>query len=129
MFRVVGHDARGHRREISVNVATQEEARAIALSSGDIAIIDEVTVPPSLPPRGTVRLGGWTVTIIGCLLCLGFTAVGTVLGGLLGHEFDASSSDVIKTRWLLGGLVGAILGVICGVGIFVAFLKRFWNPR
>jgi hypothetical protein len=129
MFRVVGHDARGHRRDFSVNAATEEEARAMALSSGDIAVIDEATVPPPLPPRRTVRLCGWTVTIIGCLLCVGLTAAGAGLGGLLGHELDASSSDFIKSYWLLGGTVGAILGLICGVSILVAFLKRFWNPR
>jgi hypothetical protein len=129
MFRVVGHDGRGHRREFSVNAATEEEARTVALSSGDIAVIDEVTVPPLLPPRRTVKLSGLTVTIIGCLLCGGLIAAGAVLGGLLGHELDATSSDFIKTRWLLGGIVGAILGLICGIGILVAFLQRFWNPR
>lgn len=129
MFRVVGHDARGHRCEISVNAATPEEARALALSSGGIAVILEVTASPPLPPRQPVRLSGWTLTIIGCLVCLGSTAVGTVLGGLLGHELDASSSDFIKTYWLLGGVVGAVLGVICGVSILVAFAKRFSNPR
>jgi hypothetical protein len=129
MFRVVGHDVHGHRHEISVNAATPEEARAIALSSGGIAVIAEVTAPPPLPARQPVRLSGRTLTIIGCLVCLGSIAVGTVLGGLLGHELDASSSEFIKTYWLLGGIVGAILGVICGVSILVAFVKRFSNPR
>jgi hypothetical protein len=76
-----------------------------------------------------VRLSGWTLTIIGCLVCLGSTAVGTVLGGLLGHELDAASSEFIKTYWLLGGIAGAVLGVICGVSILVALAKRFSNPR
>jgi hypothetical protein len=129
MFRVVGHDARGHRRECSVNAASEEEARAIALSSGDIAVIDEVTVPPPLPPRRTVRLSGRTVTIIGCLICLGLTTAGVVIGVWVGHELDASSNELFGARWLLGAITGAILGVIGGVSILVAFLKRFWNPR
>ena len=129
MFRVVGSDARGHRREMSVNVVTPEQASAIALSSGNIVVIDEVTAPPPLPPRQPVKLSGWTLTIIGCLVCLGSTAVGTVLGALLGHELDESSSDFFKTHWLIGGIVGAILGVICGVSILVAFVRRFSNPR
>jgi hypothetical protein len=101
----------------------------MALSSGVVTVVDEVTVPPPLAPQRTLRLSGPTVTLIGCLLCLGFTAFGMVLGALVGHKIDESSSDFFKTRWLLGGIVGTVLGVICGVSILVLFLKGFWGTN
>lgn len=112
MFRVVGRDARGTYREISVCASTEDEARAIVLGSGDIATIDRVTIPPpALPPR-TLKLSRWTATILGCLLCLGSTTIGAVVGLWIGHDLDKSSHEFIRVRWLVGGMVGAILGVI-----------------
>jgi hypothetical protein len=129
MFRVAGQDARGRRREISVNAATPEEARAIVLRSGELAVVEEVAAPPPSLSGQPVRLSGCTLTVIGSLNCLVSTAIGTVIGGLLGHEADASSSEFLKSKWLLGGFVGAIPGVICGVNLLVAVVKRFSNPR
>ena len=75
MFRVVGRDARGASVELSVYAATGEEARAIVLGSGHMVAVDRVTVPLPSPPRRLPRISGWVVTVLGCLLCLGFTTV------------------------------------------------------
>lgn len=128
MFRVMGRDARGAYREISVCAATEAEARAQVLSRGDLAAIDQVTSPAPLPPPRTVKLSGWTVTILGCLICLAFASVGGIIGGWAGHVADESSGDLLKFDWFFGGIAGALIGLFCGVGVFVVLLKRFWKP-
>ena len=128
MFRVTGRDVRGNRREISVNAATEEEARAIALASGDLASVDRIDLPsPAPPPMPRLNVG--LAAFLGCLLCLGMTVAGAVLGAMVGHEVDRVHAEAIRTRWVVFGTTGTIVGLFCGVALLVAILGRIWRPR
>lgn len=120
MFRVVGRDAQGRKKELSVSAATDEEARAIALGAG-IVTIDRVGAPSPFE-------GGCAVGILGSLWCLTTTTLGVVSGAYIGDALE-SPGAFIRGGFLLGALVGAVLGLIFGVSTLVAGLRRFWKRR
>lgn len=78
MFRVVGLDAKGIRRVVSVSAATEDEARATALSLG-VSSVEEVSIPPPLR-RSTYSLNrsgfGVSSLILFLVVLLGFPAAG-----------------------------------------------------
>jgi hypothetical protein len=76
MFRVVGRDAQGQVRELSVNVSTAQEAKASALGAGIVTVESVSSLPLlSLPPRTPAASAGRAV---------GGSCLGGVLGAILG---------------------------------------------
>ena len=120
MFRVVGRDFRGASHEISVCATTEEEARANVLKSGTIVTIDCVSIMPPSPAAQSAKPGRWAAIPFGCVLCLGFTVIGTAVGLLSGHMVDILSGEFIQVYWLIGSAVGAMLGLIMGVKVFLS---------
>jgi serine/threonine protein kinase len=127
MFRVVGRDARGRRRKLSVCASTEEEANRFALSSGSVATIDQVTVPPPVPPpRLSLRRSGFgasSCVLFGVVLLffLGMALVDGDLerGGIardpgsgLLHLFDAS---VLMIALGCGGVAVSVVGLCLGL--------------
>jgi hypothetical protein len=128
MFRVVGRDAQGRTRELSVCAATEEEARATVNGLGVLVAIDHVSIPPLVPTSRFPKVSRPVATALGLLLCLGCVVAGTVLGWWIGRVLDESSpGQLIHMRWLFGSAVGAILGAIVGVSLLISFLWRSWG--
>ena len=61
--------------------------------------------------------------------CVGTTVIGAVLGAVVGHEVDMVHAEAIRTRWIVFGTSGTIVGLVCGVGLLVMILGRVWRPR
>jgi hypothetical protein len=137
MFRVVGRDARGRRRELSICVATAEEAQELARAEG-LVTIDRVSVPAPLPPSRLPKLSGFAAGCLACLACVGCVTLGAVIGALVGKESEPPGPrpeerfiqaffgvPVLRTEWVAGSIVGALVGLACGVGILLACYRHF----
>jgi hypothetical protein len=113
MFRVVGRDARGKRREMSVFASTEAEARALAHGEG-LVTIDRVSIPPPYSPHllsPKVRAFGGS--------CLGGVlggGAGVFLGVALGSAGGQDLFNMLNAFILagIGGLIGAIGGAVVG---------------
>ena len=128
MFRVVGRDALGRRCEISVSASTEEEARRIALSSGSIATIDQVAVPPPVPPpRLSLRRSGFGVSScvlfgVALLFFLGMALVHRDLEeGGIGREPVSALLDLFaEASFMIGLGCGGV--AVSGVGLCLGLL-------
>ena len=127
MSQIIGRDALGATRVLSVCASTEEEARGIARQAG-IVTVDRLGPPPSLPPSRLPKLSGFTLGCLSLLGCVGAVILGAVIGAaaMKGTEPPGFASLDATLR---GGLVGSIIGLVCGIGTLVAGYHAYRGRR
>ena len=127
MFRVVGRDAQGNSRELSISASTEQEARELAQGAG-LVTVDNVSIPSPSQSSRFPKPSGFTVGCLGCLACVGSVIVGAVIGAFTGSELEPAG-HVLKTQWLTGAIIGAIGGLVCGGGILAGFYLHYRDRK
>jgi hypothetical protein len=90
-------------------------------------------------PPGPPKPSAFVVGFLGCLACIGSVTVGAVIGGLIGtggispSAMEGEGAGLGVLAWLftvgMGGVVGAIVGLICGVSILAACYIHYRKGR
>src|SRR5262245_49066816 len=92
MFRVVGRDAQGRNRELSVAAGTVEEARAVAQTAG-LVDITALSAPPAVHPSRLPKLGGFALGCLSCAACVALVVAGAVIGALVARDSPPLPAD------------------------------------
>jgi hypothetical protein len=143
MFRVVGRDAEGRSRELSVAASTEEEARSIARNAGLIGV-ERVSVPPTVIPSRLPELSGFALGCLSSVICVALVIAGAVIGGLVARDSAPSPGEgegAIRSiapsllifrdldHALHGAAVGAVIGLVCGAALLVACYQHIRERR